>query len=179
MGKIGCMADGMHAECRFCAKKPFDDIPCPGPIEPPEDQCTFPLRGEPTIGYYWDETCENGKLGCWADGLHAECRFCGSSVYHEIPCPNATATGSSASAAASTGKGGAGTAEKQYGAATASQAYMRATSLKSVAKDISASAGEQSEGDTQLLNGAALVAPSLAALVGLLASLSASLASSL
>jgi len=115
-------------------------------------------------------------LGCKADGVHAECRFCGSGVYKEISCPNATASALSARAAASTGKGGAAAAKEQYDAATASQAYMRASSLKAAAQDISAGIDEQPKGDLELINGAALVAPSLAALVCLLGSLAVSLA---
>jgi len=141
MGKLGCMADGLHAECRFCGKMPFEDIPCPGPIEPPKDQCTFPLGGEPLIGYYWDKTCKMGELGCWADGMHAECRFCGSGVFQEIPCPNATA------AQAIMGRNA--TTKQRYDAATASRAFMRKVSLQAVHRNASANldtkAGEDDE----------------------------------
>jgi len=179
LGGLGCMADGMHAECRFCGKRPFESIECPGPIEPPKDQCTFPLHGEPAMGYYWDETCESGKLGCWADGMHSECRFCGSGVYQEIPCPNSTATAADASASASASAETARAAaagKMYYDAATASQAYMRSSSLKASASDAAASAGEQADAPT-MLNGAALVGPSLTALVSWLVSLAVSSAS--
>jgi len=139
---------------------PFEDIACPGPIEPPKDQCTFPLRGEPLIGYYWDETCVNGKLGCWADGMHAECRFCGSGVFQEIPCPNSTAAQASADASGVTGADGAATSAKKYDAATASQIYMRKTSLAAVAQGASSSAGtsvDESDEQPTVLNGAASV----------------------
>lgn len=29
-----------------------------------------------------------GQLGCWADGINAQCRFCGSGVYRNVTCPN-------------------------------------------------------------------------------------------
>lgn len=91
-GMLGCKADGVHPECRFCATRPFEDVPCPEDVAPPTNVCTWPLRGEPKIPYFWDSTCEMGMLGCWADGLHAECRFCGSSVYSKVTCPNMTST---------------------------------------------------------------------------------------
>eukprot|EP00446_Apocalathium_sp_SHHI-4_P082603 CAMPEP_0177509224 /NCGR_PEP_ID=MMETSP0369-20130122/41454_1 /TAXON_ID=447022 ORGANISM="Scrippsiella hangoei-like, Strain SHHI-4" /NCGR_SAMPLE_ID=MMETSP0369 /ASSEMBLY_ACC=CAM_ASM_000364 /LENGTH=105 /DNA_ID=CAMNT_0018987403 /DNA_START=72 /DNA_END=386 /DNA_ORIENTATION=- len=34
-----------------------------------------------------------GDLGCWADGLHQQCRFCGSGLYHDVACPAARTTG--------------------------------------------------------------------------------------
>merc|ERR1711878_42835 len=91
-GMLGCKADGIHQECRFCAERPFESIPCePAPV--PQNECSWPQRGEPSVSYYWDETCEMGKLGCWADGLHAECRFCGSGVYSQVTCPSTSTTG--------------------------------------------------------------------------------------
>jgi len=183
MGGLGCMADGLHAECRFCGKRPFENIPCPGPIEPPKDQCTFPLNGEPTMGYYWEEACESGKLGCWADGMHAQCRFCGGGVYEEIPCPSPSAPDQSTNASASTGTGGAATKEKQYDAVAASQAFMRKSSLASSARDISpnlsnsTNSSKDADGE-KLLDGAATVGSGLGALIGLLASVAASAASS-
>jgi len=89
-GGLGCNADGIHAECRFCGKRPFEDVPCPGPVAPPEGVCVWPLQNEPALPHYWDETCEMGKLGCWADGYHAECRFCGAGAFENITCPNTT-----------------------------------------------------------------------------------------
>lgn len=85
-GKLGCMADGIHKECRFCRQRPFESIECPEPVRPPVGRCYFP-GGEPFIPYYWDEGCQMGKLGCWADGLHAECRFCGVGDYQNVTCP--------------------------------------------------------------------------------------------
>jgi len=91
-GMLGCKADGVHDECRFCATRPFEDIPCPEPVAPPSNVCTWPLHGEPLVPYFWDPTCAMGKLGCWADGFHAECRFCGVGVFEEISCPQTTTT---------------------------------------------------------------------------------------
>lgn len=89
-GMLGCKADGVHPECRFCAERPFEAVPCPEPIHAPQNECSWPQRGEPSVPHFWDETCEMGKLGCWADGIHAECRFCGSGIYEAIACPNVT-----------------------------------------------------------------------------------------
>lgn len=63
-------------------------------------------------------------LGCWADGMHAECRFCGSGVFKGIACPNSTANETkSANEAVS------------YDAASLSRAFMRNRSLV-LARDI-------------------------------------------
>lgn len=48
------------------------------------DKCVFPNK--PRVPYYWDENCKLGDLGCWADGLHEECRFCGD-VPYITECP--------------------------------------------------------------------------------------------
>lgn len=93
-GMLGCKADDVHAGCRFCAEPPFEAIPCPEPQWLPagfRNECTWPERGEPVdLGYFWDESCERGMLGCWADGLHAQCRYCGSGDFSEIACPTGT-----------------------------------------------------------------------------------------
>jgi len=91
-GMLGCKADGVHNECRFCATRPFEDIPCPGSVAPPDNSCTWPLRGEPEVPYFWDSTCKMGMLGCWADGLHAQCRFCGEGVFEKVACPSSNKT---------------------------------------------------------------------------------------
>jgi len=87
-GGLGCKADGVHQECRFCAERPFETVPCPEAVKPPENECSWPQRGEPSVRHFWDESCEMGQLGCWADGIHAQCRFCGSGVYSDIACPS-------------------------------------------------------------------------------------------
>jgi len=97
-GMLGCKADGVHAECRFCAVWPFETVPCPESTAPPQNECRWPQRGEPSVPYFWDETCEMGLLGCWADGIHSSCRYCGAGVYSEVACPEGlvgNATGSS------------------------------------------------------------------------------------
>jgi len=88
MGMLGCEADGIHVGCRFCGRRPFDSIPCPASAAIPAAQCWF--RNEPATQYYWDANCTMGKVGCWADGIHAECRFCGGeagSPFATVPCP--------------------------------------------------------------------------------------------
>lgn len=51
------------------------------------EQCSF--VNPPFVPYYWDPTChwDNTSLGCWADGVHAECRFCGEEPYTGVHCP--------------------------------------------------------------------------------------------
>lgn len=99
-GQLGCMADGIHVECRFCAQRPFEDISCPSSVAPPSGKCSWPKGSEPTEQHFWDESCEAGILGCWADGVHAQCRFCGGGVFANVTCP-ASATGEQAAAQSS------------------------------------------------------------------------------
>ena len=85
MGVMGCNADGTHVQCRFCE---YDGVACPASgVRRPETahQCTFP--NEPSIPYFFDETCQMGQLGCLADGVHVECRYCGEGDYASIQCP--------------------------------------------------------------------------------------------
>jgi len=97
-GTLGCNADGHHIQCRFCDKVPFQSIQCPESARPPypDGSCWFP-QTKPTISYYWDELCKWGMRGCWADGVNAQCRFCGSYPYDDCPPqPRSTTTDSSA-----------------------------------------------------------------------------------
>mmetsp|Transcript_838 Transcript_838/g.1791 ORF Transcript_838/g.1791 Transcript_838/m.1791 type:complete len:320 (+) Transcript_838:515-1474(+) len=87
MGVLGCLADGINVKCRFCGHRPFENITCPEELAPPKNQCHFPEGSIPTTPYFWDASCEMGKLGCWADGIHAECRFCGEGPYRDVSCP--------------------------------------------------------------------------------------------
>merc|ERR1712228_135794 len=98
-GMLGCKADGVHAECRFCAERPFESVPCPQFAKPPENECSWPQRGEPSVRHFWDETCEMGMLGCWADGIHAQCRFCGDYPFTGVACPEGAAAPPAASCA--------------------------------------------------------------------------------
>lgn len=84
MGLLGCRADGIHDKCRFCRARPYESIPCPSQVNVSEGACWFP--NEPKISYYWDPRCRMGKLGCWADGIHAECRFCEAGPWANISC---------------------------------------------------------------------------------------------
>ena len=89
MGMLGCNADGIHAQCRFCDYKPFQKLACPGSARPPypDGKCWFPQGTSQS--YKWDPSCRWGKLGCWADGVNAFCRYCGSGsggVYEKIKC---------------------------------------------------------------------------------------------
>lgn len=53
----------------------------------PAERCAF--ANPPVVPYYWDPKCtfDNTSLGCWADGVHAECRFCGEEPYTGVHCP--------------------------------------------------------------------------------------------
>eukprot|EP00438_Fugacium_kawagutii_P009827 Skav212328 [mRNA] locus=scaffold3374:201216:203163:- [translate_table: standard] len=86
----GCNADGIHVQCRFCDVKPFIDVPCPPEVRPPypTDECYFPQGTSQT--YFWDNSCQLGLDACYADGVHEQCRYCGSGsggAYEHIPCP--------------------------------------------------------------------------------------------
>lgn len=87
MGVLGCNADGIHLQCRFCAGRPFESVRCP--VDPPRDRCYWEYN-VPTTPFFWDPSCELGKLGCWADGVNPECRFCGEGVYASIACGNSS-----------------------------------------------------------------------------------------
>mmetsp|Transcript_75181 Transcript_75181/g.198051 ORF Transcript_75181/g.198051 Transcript_75181/m.198051 type:complete len:174 (-) Transcript_75181:73-594(-) len=97
MGKLGCNADGIHVQCRFCEQRPFEDIPCPSSVAPPTNRCFFP-GNEPYTPYFWDDLCRMGMLGCWADGIHEQCRFCGDGAYYNVSCPQVLQPGPSESA---------------------------------------------------------------------------------
>mmetsp|Transcript_106530 Transcript_106530/g.301271 ORF Transcript_106530/g.301271 Transcript_106530/m.301271 type:complete len:307 (-) Transcript_106530:287-1207(-) len=87
-GGLGCRADGVNDECRFCGARPFESVRCPESVIPSNGSCYFPV--EPRVGYYWEGTgkCKLGVKGCHADGIHMQCRFCGGEGdYSDIPCP--------------------------------------------------------------------------------------------
>jgi len=87
-GMLGCLADGIHEQCRFCGQGQYAQIPCPA-----YQLCTFAT--EPSAPYFWDPECFVGKLGCNADGIHAQCRFCGVPPYQDVRCPGQAAGASS------------------------------------------------------------------------------------
>lgn len=80
-----CLADGEREDCRFCGTG-FCPA-CPANGHPPP-KCgtlnggTHLCNGIPC---FWDPDCENGGVGCMADGKHQQCRFCGSEL--TPPCP--------------------------------------------------------------------------------------------
>jgi len=84
-GLRGCLADGVHQECRRCGSGEFSDVRCPSSIIPAPGACAF--RHAPATPHYWEPKCKRGIMGCWADGVHAECRWCGKGPYRSIPCP--------------------------------------------------------------------------------------------
>jgi len=91
MGKVGCLADGKHAQCRYCGDFPYNGtVPCPAGAVTPPDHCQF--ENEPEIAFFWDATCSDGMLGCRADGQHVGCRFCGSGIYSDVTCPASLCT---------------------------------------------------------------------------------------
>jgi len=77
---LGCKADGIHQECRFCGAGTY--AACPA--------CAFPAP--PETRYVWDNSCRPGSYvkGCYADGIHFECRFCGQGDLD--PCPGDSTT---------------------------------------------------------------------------------------
>ncbi|CAK9040417.1 unnamed protein product [Durusdinium trenchii] len=86
---LGCWADGVHAECRFCGEEPYTGVRCPREsIVPSTKACSF--DDPPIVPFYWEPRCKKGMLGCLADGKHLGCRFCGEGSYKEIECPSST-----------------------------------------------------------------------------------------
>mmetsp|Transcript_108555 Transcript_108555/g.291846 ORF Transcript_108555/g.291846 Transcript_108555/m.291846 type:complete len:250 (+) Transcript_108555:101-850(+) len=88
IGSIGCLADGKQVQCRFCGEYPYNGtVHCPDQAHTitPQDSCEF--DNEPKTPYFWDATCEDGVVGCKADGKHIGCRFCGAGSYAEVNCP--------------------------------------------------------------------------------------------
>merc|ERR1712176_764199 len=80
MGKHGCNADGENVHCRFCGAGDYHDIHCPG-----SHVCEFAVI--PTVPYYWDPNCTEGMLGCKADGVNPQCRFCAERPFENVTCP--------------------------------------------------------------------------------------------
>lgn len=87
-GGAGCKADGKHMECRYCGKEGFPacptsvggkmhvEQPVSVPSLPDKTGCNF--KNAPTMKYSWDTSClEKGGMGCMADGVNMECRYCG------------------------------------------------------------------------------------------------------
>lgn len=86
---LGCWADGVHAECRFCGEEPYTGVHCPlESITPSKQWCQFDEA--PVVPFFWDPSCKQGMLGCFADGKHLGCRFCGEGNYSEVECPSST-----------------------------------------------------------------------------------------
>jgi len=79
---LGCNADGINQQCRFCGAGDYADIYCPA------SWCQF--DNPPPLPYYWDSRCgESEHLGCNADGRNEKCRFCGEYPYNGVvACPN-------------------------------------------------------------------------------------------
>merc|ERR1712238_179953 len=85
-GGLGCWADGIHAQCRFCGDFPYTGVTCPeGAAAPMAASCNF--DNEPATPYYWEPGCSLGMHGCNADGENVHCRFCGQGDYVDIHCP--------------------------------------------------------------------------------------------
>eukprot|EP00444_Apocalathium_aciculiferum_P019053 CAMPEP_0183459562 /NCGR_PEP_ID=MMETSP0370-20130417/135840_1 /TAXON_ID=268820 /ORGANISM="Peridinium aciculiferum, Strain PAER-2" /LENGTH=111 /DNA_ID=CAMNT_0025651405 /DNA_START=197 /DNA_END=533 /DNA_ORIENTATION=+ len=98
-----------------------------------------------------------GDLGCWADGLHQQCRFCGSGPYHDVPCPTAHTTGAQLAESV-------GVAQPTMG----DNSYTCAKSRETLAMGIQAATGGD---DEVLMSGVDSKHSSVCWLVGLAASL--------
>merc|ERR1740121_2478681 len=81
LGMLGCNADGQNVQCRHCGKGELSHVHCPA-----SQVCAFP--NIPTVPYFYDPDCQEGMLGCNADNVHTECRFCGAGNYTEVACPD-------------------------------------------------------------------------------------------
>jgi len=87
-GMTGCDADGVNIQCRFCGVGDYASVPCPEPHEGLHICRSF--LGTRPNSYFWDDSCVDGQLGCNADGIHLQCRFCsadGTGDYAAIECP--------------------------------------------------------------------------------------------
>eukprot|EP00930_Biecheleria_cincta_P059136 TRINITY_DN4489_c0_g1_i1.p1 TRINITY_DN4489_c0_g1~~TRINITY_DN4489_c0_g1_i1.p1 ORF type:complete len:568 (-),score=64.59 TRINITY_DN4489_c0_g1_i1:260-1963(-) len=85
LAHIGCNADGVHMACRWCGKEPYPACPQANLV----GRCFF--LDTPASQYAWDERCEDpasDHTGCYADGVHMPCRWCGTAPYPA--CPEAT-----------------------------------------------------------------------------------------
>jgi len=92
MGKLGCLADGRNMQCRFCGEFPYNGtVPCPPDATVPDKEICW-LGDDAPYPFFWDATCEDGMLGCKADGKHRGCRFCGAGPYAEVACPASLCT---------------------------------------------------------------------------------------
>jgi len=61
---------------------PFFEHP---PPETPGSAALCDFGNNPATPYCWDDSCAKGKVGCYADGKHVQCRWCGVKPY--TPCP--------------------------------------------------------------------------------------------
>lgn len=55
----------------------------PPPAPSAASQCSW--GAVPRTPWAWDPDCEDGVLGCKADGEHVQCRFCGKAPYAACP----------------------------------------------------------------------------------------------
>lgn len=89
LAHMGCNADGVHMACRWCGKNPYPACPQEALVA----RCSFP--DIPASQYVWDERCEDpasDHTGCNADGVHMQCRWCGTEPYSACPAANLVAT---------------------------------------------------------------------------------------
>jgi len=49
-------------------------------------KCEF-VNAPVGVGSFWDPSCKAGGVGCDADGIHPECRLCGTGDFASVPCP--------------------------------------------------------------------------------------------
>ena len=95
---LGCNAGQLDPKCRFCGFDAYAKINCPLVVLEEDIPCALP--GEAITACtanerehcFWDTRCLSGddpfgSLGCNADGLNEQCRFCGFGLYEAIKCP--------------------------------------------------------------------------------------------
>ena len=112
-GGLGCYAGGWES-CRFCGfdfsrdgGTNYSSVRCPGATAEPVSVTTVRVPGscpsvcssDATHTCYKDQACSNpyspdykGGLGCNAGGKGRNCRYCGFSLYSDIPCPDSAST---------------------------------------------------------------------------------------
>lgn len=91
-------AQGMPAIVRCVINKPQETTSRPPGGDLGGGTCTGRTTGScsfaspPQITYYWEPCCTHNALGCHADAVNVECRFCGAGPWSTIPCPSTTTT---------------------------------------------------------------------------------------
>merc|ERR1719210_597975 len=92
-----CMIHGKVAIVQTSDEKPMDEDE---PQGRPNGTCQF--ANPPAISVEWDPWCVVGGIGCNADGINAECRYCGQIPFKNCTNPTSWFTPSTATTTSAT-----------------------------------------------------------------------------